>query len=47
VRNVYLAIAAREPQRVVVVNARGTPEETHRQIVQVVRRKLKLEAKTA
>jgi dTMP kinase len=42
VRNAYLAIAAREPQRVVVVNARGTPEETHRQIVEVVRRKLKL-----
>ena len=25
-RNAYLAIAAREPQRVVVVDARGTPE---------------------
>ena len=47
VRNAYLAIAAREPQRMVVVDARGTPEETHRQIVQVVRRKLKLAAKTA
>lgn len=42
VRNAYLAIAAREPQRVVVVNARGTPEETHRQIVDAVRRKLRL-----
>ena len=42
VRNAYLAIAAREPQRVVVVDARGTPDETHRQILQVVRRKLKL-----
>ncbi|HXM20551.1 MAG TPA: dTMP kinase [Terriglobales bacterium] len=42
VRNAYLAIAAREPERMVVVDARGTPEETHRQIVQVVRRKLKL-----
>jgi dTMP kinase len=47
VRNAYLAIAAREPQRMVVVDARGTPEETHRQIVDVVRRKLKLAAKTA
>jgi dTMP kinase len=47
VRNAYLAIAAREPERVVVVDARGTPEETHRQIVQIVRRKLKLAAKTA
>ena len=47
VRNAYLAIAAREPQRVIVVDARGTPEETHRQIVKVVSRKLKLAAKTA
>ena len=47
VRNSYLAIAAREPQRVIVVDARGTPEETHRQIVKVVSRKLKLAAKTA
>jgi dTMP kinase len=47
VRNAYLAIAAREPQRIVVVDARGTPEETHRQIVDVVRRKLKLAAKSA
>ena len=47
VRQAYLAIAAREPQRVIVVDARGTPEETHRQIVSIVRRKLKLAAKTA
>ena len=46
VRSAYLAIAAREPQRVVVVDARGTPEETHRRIVEVVGRKLKL-AKSA
>ena len=45
VRTAYLAIATREPQRVVVVDARGTPGETHRQIVEVVRRKLKLVAK--
>ncbi len=47
VRTAYLAIAAREPQRVVVVDARGPAEETHRQIVEVVRRKLKLAAKSA
>lgn len=47
VRNAYLAIAAREPQRVVVVDARGTAEDTHKQIVELVRRKLKLAAKTA
>lgn len=42
VRNAYLEIAAREPQRVIVVNARGSAEETHRQVVEIVRRKLKL-----
>ena len=47
VRNTYLAIAAREPGRVVLVDARGSAEETHAQIVKVVRRKLKLAAKTA
>jgi dTMP kinase len=45
VRNAYLAIAGREPERMVVVDARGTPDETHRRIVEVVRRKLKLVAK--
>jgi dTMP kinase len=47
VRNAYLAIAAREPQRVVVVDARGTAAETHDKILEIVRRKLKLGAKTA
>jgi dTMP kinase len=47
VRSAYLVIAEREPQRMVVVDARGTPNETHRQILEVVRRKLKLPAKTA
>jgi dTMP kinase len=47
VRSAYLAIAAREPQRVIVVDARGTPTETHRQIVEVVRRKMKLSPKSA
>jgi dTMP kinase len=42
VRHAYLAIAAREPQRVHVVNARGTPNETHAVIMEVVRKKLKL-----
>jgi dTMP kinase len=42
VHNTYLAIAARERDRVVVVNARGTPQETHEQILAVVHRKLKL-----
>lgn len=47
VRNTYLAIAQREPQRMVVVNARGSADETHAQIVTVVRKKLRLGAKTA
>jgi dTMP kinase len=38
----YLAIAARDRDRVVTVNARGTPQQTHEQIVEIVRRKLKL-----
>jgi len=41
-RNAYLAIAAREPQRVHLVSARGTPAETHAAIMEVVRKKLKL-----
>jgi dTMP kinase len=47
VRQAYLAIAEREPQRVAVIDARGTPEQTHRQIMEVVRRRVKLAAKTA
>ena len=42
VRHAYLAIAAREPQRVHVVNARGMPNETHAVIMEVVRKKLKI-----
>jgi len=38
----YLAIAAREHGRVAVVDARGTPGQTHARIVEIVRRKLKL-----
>jgi dTMP kinase len=47
VRNAYLAIAKREPARVALVDARGTPQETHRRILEIVRRSLKLSAKTA
>jgi dTMP kinase len=46
-RRAYLAIAAREAQRVVVVNARGTARETHARILEIVRQRLKLAAKTA
>jgi dTMP kinase len=42
VRNAYLALAAREPHRVHVVNARGAPEETHAAIMELVRKKLKI-----
>jgi dTMP kinase len=47
VRTAYLAIAKREPQRVALVDARGTPDATHEQIMKIVRSKLKLTAKTA
>jgi dTMP kinase len=46
VHSTYLAIAAREPNRVVLVDARGPAADTHTQIVEVVRRKVRL-AKTA
>jgi dTMP kinase len=42
VREGYLKIAAREAQRVVVVDATGTPVQTHRKIMEVIGRKLKL-----
>jgi thymidylate kinase len=42
VRSAYLAIAARAPQRVQVVNARGTPAETHAAIMELVRKRLKI-----
>jgi len=42
VRHAYLAIAAREPGRVHVVNARGTPGETHTDIMELVRKRLKI-----
>jgi len=37
----YLAIAAREPQRVVTVDASGTPAQTHRRISDILQRKLR------
>ena len=42
VRDGYAAIARREPGRVVIVDARGTPGQTNARIVEVVRKKLKL-----
>lgn len=42
VHQAYLAIAKRETERVTLVDARGTPESTHRKIMEVVRRNLKL-----
>src|SRR5437867_1453657 len=47
VRLKYLEIDAREPQRVQVVDARGSADDTHRKILEIVSRKLKLPAKTA
>ena len=41
VRNAYLAIAGREPHRVLTVNARRTPRETHAVIMELVGKKLK------
>ena len=42
VRNTYLEIAKREPGRVALVDARGTPNQTHARIIEIVRRKLHL-----
>jgi dTMP kinase len=42
VRHAYLAIAEREPHRVHVINARGTPVETHTIIMELMRKKLKI-----
>ena len=47
VRSAYLAIADREPHRMIVVDARGPADQTHAHIVALVRRKLKLNAKIA
>ena len=42
VREGYMAIAKRETARVVMIDARGTPGQTHGKILEVVRRKLKM-----
>jgi dTMP kinase len=42
VRDGYMAIARREPGRVVIVDARGTPGQTHERIVEIVQRRFKL-----
>jgi len=42
VRNAYLKIAHREPQRVALIDARGAIGATHKKILEAVRRKLKL-----
>jgi len=42
VRHAFLEIAKREPKRVFLVDARGTPDETHAKIVAAVRERLKL-----
>ena len=42
VRSTYLEIAKREPERVAVVDARGTPDQTHATIMEIVNTKLKL-----
>jgi dTMP kinase len=47
VRDAYHAIAKREPRRVVPVDARGTIDQTHSRITEVVYKKLKLNTKTA
>ena len=42
VREGFAAIAKREPGRVVVVDARGTPGQTHSKILETVQKKLKI-----
>jgi dTMP kinase len=42
VREGYRMIALREPERVVVIDARGTPGQTHGRILEAVKGKLKL-----
>lgn len=42
VREGFMAIAKREADRVVVVDARGTPSQTHQKILDVVRKRLRV-----
>lgn len=46
VHNAYLEIAKREPQRVAVVNARGTPEQTHAKIVDLAFARMNLQGES-
>lgn len=43
VRDTYLEIAKREPNRVVVIDARGTPDQTHAKILETVSGRLGFE----
>ena len=43
VHSAYLEIAKREPQRVLLVDARGTPEKTHAKIVDLVLARMSLD----
>lgn len=47
VRTAYLEIAKREPKRVVVVNARGTPDQTHANIIEIVSGRLNLQRRVS
>jgi dTMP kinase len=42
VRDGYMAIAKREPLRMIVIDASGTPAQTHIKILEAVRKKLKI-----
>ena len=42
VHSAYLEIARREPKRVFMVDARGTPDQTHAKILEIVRTRLEL-----
>lgn len=44
VHDAYLAIAKREPNRVIVIDARGTRDRTHAKILQAVSGKLRVES---
>ena len=47
VHTAYLEISKREPKRVVVVDARGTPDQTHASIIEIVSGRLNLERRVS
>lgn len=47
VHSTYLEIARREPKRVVVVDARGTPDQTHAKIMEIVEHRLSVGRKVS